>query len=111
MPHLIIECSSKVYHEIVSQDLMIDVHHEVVASGLFDEANIKVRVRHYEDYLSAGKPGDFIHVIGFIMGGRTTEQKRKLAERILNKLKDFAKGVPAISVDIRDMDPETYQKN
>ena len=110
MPHFIIECSSKVYHEIVSQDLMNDVHQEVVASELFDEANIKVRIRHYEDYLSAGKPGDFIHVIGYIMGGRTTEQKKMLGERVHQKIKAFASNVPAISVDIRDMDPQTYQK-
>jgi 5-carboxymethyl-2-hydroxymuconate isomerase len=75
---------------------------------LFDKNDIKVRLAPFEKSLVAGKSDiDFVHVFAYIMGGRATEQKRKLSESIVKKLNDLLE-VENIAMNVYDFEQATY---
>ena len=109
MPHFVIDCSESITKIQRSKDILHAVHYVACSSGLFDEADIKVRLNvFHKDYLVGGKQGDFIHVFANIMEGRTTSQKAKLSREIIKKLKDLFSEIPFIAINIRDFEKATY---
>ncbi len=109
MPHFVIDCSEPILDLLDPEILLQEVHKTAVASTLFDEADIKVRLNPFkEHYIVGGKKDNFIHVFANIMEGRTTEQKANLSKLIVSKLKGFFPEVPIISINIRDFEKATY---
>lgn len=110
MPHFIVECSENSLLTPTPARVIEAVHDAADNTGLFDPGNIKVRLSPYPTHLYTvgGTKADFIHVIGFIMGGRTTEQKKNLSQAVTKVLKDIFPDIEMLSIDIRDIDPQTY---
>jgi 5-carboxymethyl-2-hydroxymuconate isomerase len=109
MPHFVIDCSESITKIQRSNDILKAVHKEACSSGLFDEADIKVRLNPFDkDYLVGGKQEDFIHVFANVMEGRTTEQKANLSKQIVTKLKLMFPNIPFIAINIRDFEKATY---
>jgi len=109
MPHFVIDCSENILTLQQPEKIMQDVHKSACSTGLFDDADVKVRLNPYkEHYLVGGKRGDFIHVFGNIMEGRTTEQKANLSKQIVTQLKTLFPTVPFIAINIRDFEKATY---
>lgn len=110
MPHFIVECSENSLLKPTPAKVIEAVHDAADDTGLFDPGNIKVRLSPYpaHHFTVGGTKADFIHVIGFIMGGRTTEQKKKLSQDITLVLKGIFPEIEMLSIDIRDIDPQTY---
>ncbi|SNT27806.1 5-carboxymethyl-2-hydroxymuconate isomerase [Ekhidna lutea] len=108
MPHFIIHTNTKAIQSVDAQTILKTVHKQAVSSGLFDENDIKVRLVPFEKSLVAGKPdNDFIHVFGYIMGGRSTAQKSKLSEAIVKKLDELL-NTENIAMNVYDFEPQTY---
>jgi 5-carboxymethyl-2-hydroxymuconate isomerase len=109
MPHFVIDCSQSITKIQNPKDILEAVHMTANATGLFEEADIKVRLNPFtKDYLVGGKQDDFIHVFANIMEGRTTEQKAHLSKVIVAKLQEMFPAVPFIAINIRDFEKATY---
>ena len=78
------------------------------ATGLFAVNDIKVRLRPYH-YFRLGKgKRDFIHVFGYIMEGRNTEQKENLSRRIIERLNEMFPAISILSINIGEFQKATY---
>jgi len=108
MPHCIIEHSST----INAEDLLKPVFEGALKSSLFDKNgnDIKVRTVSYTHYLTGTEKSDFIHVIIKILSGRTTQQKLLLSETIINEVKLLNISHCSITVEVVDIERETYSK-
>ena len=108
MPHFVIDCSPSVLTKRHPDEILKEVHRLAHESGVFDVANIKVRIREYDHYLVAGERSDFVHVFANILEGRTTEQKAALSRAIVARLAEMLPDVHAISINIREFERATY---
>ncbi len=87
---------------------LVEVHQVAVASGLFIESDIKVRVNPFTSCLVGNKQAPFIHVFTHIMQGRTTEQKAALSKAVVSKLHCMFTHVDNIAMNIDDFEKATY---
>lgn len=108
MPHFIIDCSQDILLQRTPDELMNAVYEAADATGLFAPNDIKVRLQPYQYYrLGAGKK-DFLHVFGYIMQGRNTEQKANLSKQISTRLSELLPDISFLSVNISDFEAATY---
>lgn len=112
MPHLIIEYSDNVANEIVSSDIAEKLHYALGQCGLFKLDDIKTRSYAAKDFLvgDQGKDGSFLHLSLSIKAGRTLEQRQALSKTLLDMLTAHTNGIDQLTVDIREMDSDVYQK-
>lgn len=109
MPHFVAHCSEAILSKKNTLEILTLIHETALSTGLFAEADIKVRLQSFETYLVGGKPAaDFIHVFANIMQGRTTEQKANLSKKIVAELKKMFPEVEVISINVRDFEKATY---
>jgi len=108
MPHFIIHTNKTFIDQQDPNKIMQAVFAEAKASGLFPSSIIKVRIIPFEHSIVDGTDQDLVHIVAWIMGGRTTEQKKDLADRIVAELGTSFPELPTISIDVRDIDPPTY---
>ncbi|MCC3216515.1 5-carboxymethyl-2-hydroxymuconate Delta-isomerase [Chryseobacterium sp. X308] len=108
MPHFIIDCSQDILLQRTPDELMDAVYEAADATGLFAPNDIKVRLQPYQYYrLGTGKK-DFLHVFGYIMQGRTTDQKAGLSKQISIRLSELLPDISFLSVNISDFEAATY---
>jgi 5-carboxymethyl-2-hydroxymuconate isomerase len=108
MPHFILDCSESLLSVHDKQQIMQNVMDVAVESGLFGVDDIKVRVRPYADFMTGTARRDFIHVFGYIMDGRTTEQKHDLSHSVVSRLKSLLPDVPIVSMNVMEFEKATY---
>lgn len=108
MPHCIIEHSV----EIDGETLISLVHRGALSSGLFqpEGSDIKVRSMPYLHYKTGSVDIQFVHVMLRILPGRTAEQKNTLSHLVLKQLETFLKTNCSVSVEVIDIDVESYAK-
>lgn len=108
MPHFIIDCSQDILQQRTPDELMDAVYEAADGRGLFAPNDIKVRLQPYQYYkLGTGKK-NFLHVFGYIMQGRNTEQKADLSKQICNQLSELLPDISFLSVNINDFEAATY---
>jgi len=116
MPHCIIEYSEELTQELDIQEVMSAVFSGAVKSSLFSSNDIKVRATPFTYFYAGSESEDkkyqqrFIHVCCKILSGRNLAQRQKLSELVLSQLKSFAIKSVSISVEIVDMERESYNK-
>lgn len=109
MPHFVIDCSENILNLHNPEETLLSVHKAAVKTGLFGDADIKVRFNSYsKHYLVGGQKNDFIHVFANIMEGRTTEQKASLSKEVITQLKSLFPSIDFIAINIRDFEKSTY---
>lgn len=108
MPHFIVECSDTILKQHSITEICTQLHQAACDSGLFIEADIKVRVTPYQQYFVGGKQQDFIHVFASIMQGRTSEQKAALSKAMVTKLASLFNDISNIAMNIDDFDKASY---
>lgn len=108
MPHCIIEHSI----EIDGNILIPLVHSGAIESGLFEPegSDIKVRAIAYSNYQTGSVDINFIHVTLKILSGRDLKQKSKLTHLVLQKLETLSMTNCSISVDVEDIERDSYAK-
>jgi len=109
MPHCIIEYSKDI--EIDSVALMDSVFNSALDSELFEENHIKTRLVPYEYYQKGALKEKFLHVTARILSGRTLEQRTMLSQMILTGLDKLNLSAVVITVEIVEMERESYMKN
>lgn len=108
MPHFVIECSEDIIKIKPPQEIMEAVYEIAEATRLFAENDIKVRINPYTHIkLGTGKK-NFIHIFGYIMEGRTTEQRVELSEKIITRLNEMFPDISILSMNISEFDRATY---
>ena len=108
MPHFVIDCSENVIRLTSADDIMQEVFDAAMSSDLFIASEVKVRINPFTYYNNGNTLNDFIHVFGYIMEGRNTDQKSKLSKAIVTKLNEILPEVPVISINIKDFEKASY---
>ncbi|MBA3694476.1 MAG: 5-carboxymethyl-2-hydroxymuconate Delta-isomerase [Acidobacteria bacterium] len=108
MPHFIIDCSENIIEQKSPEEIMRAVYDVAEATGLFAAGDIKVRLRPYK-YFKLGKgKKDFIHIFGYIMEGRSTEQKASLSRKMIERLNEILPDISILSINICEFEKATY---
>ena len=108
MPHFIIDCSQDILQQITANETMNIIYDAADSTGLFAANDIKVRLIPYEYYkLGQGKTR-FIHIFGYVMEGRSTEQKANLSKLIITRLSELQIDTSFLSINISDFEFATY---
>ena len=108
MPHFIIHCSKGAIANHDVKKIVHLVHDTADGTGLFAKGNIKARIQTFDTYTVGGGSDDFMHIFGYIMSGRTTEQKAELSRAIITALKPLFPELPVLSINIDEFDKATY---
>ncbi|GAC1569790.1 MAG: hypothetical protein NVS3B3_24170 [Aquirhabdus sp.] len=108
MPHCVIECPSQLSELINLNVLAKAVHDAAESTGLFVKGDVKSRVVISNNYVVGGKVDNYVHVISHILSGRTVEQKKLLSNEIVKCLCELLPNVEMLSVEVRDIEKETY---
>jgi len=108
MPHFIIDCSENVIRMRSADEIMQEVFDAALSTDLFIASEIKVRINPFAYYNNGNSLDDFIHVFGYIMEGRNTDQKAQLSKAIVTKLNKILSEVPVISINIKDFEKASY---
>lgn len=111
MPHIVIEYSPDEGNDFSEEHLMDVAHQTSMASELFAEADIKVRVQPYSAALVAGKKGRFLHAIIYLIEGRDAATKKALTTAMHDAFRGLAPNYESISVDARDLARDIYVKS
>jgi 5-carboxymethyl-2-hydroxymuconate isomerase len=111
MPHLVIHCSESVTR-LAAPEVLLDTVFEAAAStGLFASSGvggIKVRLDTFRHYRLVEDREHFVHVFGYIMEGRTSEQKQALSTAVVGALTRLLPTVEIISMNVADFERESY---
>jgi 5-carboxymethyl-2-hydroxymuconate isomerase len=112
MPNLVMEYSNSVDERVNVQGLLEDLHQVTLQCGLFDVGSVKSRALRCHNWLigDEGDSVDFIHISFELLAGRSDEQKRDLSRQLMDVLQQQASHVRSLTVNIRDMDTECFQK-
>ena len=112
MPHLVIHCSESVTQRTAPEDLIDTVFEAAESTGLFATSGvggIKVRLETFRHYRNVEGRADFVHVFGWIMEGRTTEQKAMLSTAVVRALKRLLPHVEIVSMNVSEFERVTYR--
>ncbi len=110
MPHCILEYSQNLEQEVPPVDMLEAIKEACITSNLFSVEDIKLRSVPYKSFMTAGQEDAFIHVMLRVLSGRTPEQKKHLSHLILEALIKFSLKDVSFSVEVCDMDRDTYAK-
>lgn len=115
MPHCVIECSAQIAH--FTDRIVAVAHASMIDSGLFAAQDIKTRSYVANNYVIGDEPHvsqndghGFIHVVVYLLSGRTAEQKNALTQHMGTALTQLNTHASSITVDIRDVERTTYYK-
>ena len=111
LPHCIIEYARPLEARLNPTELINAVYHGACDSGLFEGPDIKTRAIAYEAYLTGADATAFIHVTARILSGRSIEKKQRLSSTVAKRLADLGLTDISITVEIIDMERESYEKH
>ena len=110
MPHCIIEYSQGIERTLRPAILVDAVQRAAIASGLFEPDHVRARAIAYTDCIAGYQADDFVHVTLRILSGRDRQQKKALSEGVLGELVRLGLSSVSLTVEVTDMDRETYSK-
>lgn len=118
MPHLTIEYSNNL-PQFNAETALAALNQALVASGQFEEIDIKSRAIQFDDFLVGTSPAGraFVHAKLAILSGRTIETRQELANALLNALSGLCGlcGWPPqlqvqLCVDVQEIERASYAK-
>ncbi|MDH5324347.1 MAG: 5-carboxymethyl-2-hydroxymuconate isomerase [Gammaproteobacteria bacterium] len=110
MPHIIVEYAENALDPSQEKSVLKTIHTCVAQSGLFETSHIKTRAYCFRAFTHAGGTKPYIHVQARIKSGRNSENKKRLSNAIIAALQPMGLPVAVITVEIVDMDRESYGK-
>lgn len=108
MPHCLIDCPESLARCVGEATLLAAVHDALDAFGVFKPGDIKVRLNRFVHYRCGATQDDFVHVVLYLLAGRSAEQQRCLASATIAALVTLLPDVEALSMDVREMPRETF---
>lgn len=110
MPHLILDYSADIDADIAQACTMLFdamAEHEAFP----DPDAIKLRAAPWDQYISGTKGGKFAHATVRLLSGRSPKVKSDLSASIIDALRRAFPNTESLTVEIRDMDRESYGKH
>lgn len=108
MPHFIIDCSEEILDEYPPEKIMEAVYEVAKSSKLFDEVDIKVRIRPHKHYMMGAEGKGFVHIFGYLMERCNPEQKTALSKGMVTSLHAILPDLAALSSNIREFKHAGY---
>lgn len=110
MPHCIVEYSTDLLAELSAKEMIDATFQGAMHSTLFEAEQIKVRACGYDDFQVGTGENKFIHISAKLLSGRTLKQRQFLSQQILDSLAKFNLANISITVDVIEMERESYAK-
>lgn len=110
MPHIIVEYSEKLLEDTEVNSMLQRIHRSIADSGLFKANQIKTRAYPFREFTNAGGSDPYIHIQARIKIGRDADNKKRLGEVILAGFKTLNIQASVITVEVIDMDRDSYGK-
>lgn len=111
MPHIIVEHSAAIADNTDMEKLCRSLFEATNATGVFPKPeDIKVRTAPTNHWYQDVENSSFVHVTVRLLSGRTTEQMQAVTNSILVALVAQLPDVPNITVDIKEINRDTYAK-
>ena len=110
MPHIIVEYTKQRVNETQIDAILQAIHNSIAESGLFKADQIKTRAYSFKKFTNAGGSEPYIHIQARIKSGRDIDNKKQLGDVILRGLSALNIPVSVITVEIIDMERESYGK-
>ena len=110
MPHIIIEYPAQRVNHSKVDAILQTIHHAIAESGLFKADQIRTRAYAFKNFTNAGGSEPFIHIQARIKSGRDVANKKQLSNVILEGLSALNIPVSVITIEIIDMERESYGK-
>jgi len=110
MPHIIVEYAEQLADDTQVAAILQTVHNAIAESGLFEVSHIKTRAYPFRTFTHAGGSNPYIHIQTRIKSGRDADNKKRLSEVILAGLSTLNIPASVITVEIIDMDRDSYGK-
>jgi len=111
VPHIILEYAEQLADDAEVDAMLQAVHRSIADSGLFKENQIKTRAYPFRGFTNAGGSNPYIHIQARIKLGRDDDNKKRLGEAILAGLSTLNIPASVITVEIIDMDRDSYCKS
>ncbi len=108
MPSIVFDCSEDVLQMQKGEEILNKMHGTVLATELFDEKAIKIRINPYSCYLTGGNWEPFIQISATIMPGRTDEQLGQLSRAVVSMLAEMFPEVKQITMGIEEFNKPGY---
>lgn len=115
MPHITVEYSSNIAHEIAISDLLRKLHDNVADHGI-DSVKIKSRGVQLSDYIIGNEETatSMVHVNCLLLAGRSAPFSGKLSKDLLaivqSHITEKSLNKCAPSVEVREMNADLYSK-
>ena len=116
MPHLTLEYTSNLT-KLDTERALLALNHALVASGHFEEVDIKSRAVRHDDFLIGTTSGAhaFVHVTLALLSGRSQQTRNELSSALLRVLRMSCKGISEdrlqVSVQVEELDRPSYAKD
>ena len=110
MPHIIVEYSELAIPEQEVDRVLRAVHASVEDSDLFENSHIRTRAYPFKDYTHGDGVEPYIHIQARIKSGRDADMKKRLSNGIIQSVSRMSIAVSVITVEVIDMDRESYGK-
>jgi 5-carboxymethyl-2-hydroxymuconate isomerase len=110
LPHIIVEYPVAAIPDQEIGKILGTVHDKVAGSGLFEISHIRTRAYPYGAYTHGTDDTPYIHIQARIKSGRDVDSKKRLSREILQAVSSLTLPVSVITVEIIDMDSESYSK-
>jgi 5-carboxymethyl-2-hydroxymuconate isomerase len=113
VPHLIVEFSSNIEHDIGLEGLLDRLHGTALETGVFPIGGLRIRAIRMDHYRIADNHPDngYVHVTAWIGHGRPLDVRKRAGSLIFEALTDHLKDVYerrplAISFNMQEFHPE-----
>ena len=110
MPHIIVEYAKQRVNDTQVDVMLHTIHHSIVESSLYKPVMIKTRAYPFTKFTNAGGSEPYIHIQARIKAGRDVDNKKQLGDVILKGLSALSIPASVITVEIIDMERESYGK-
>jgi len=117
MPHIIVEYSANLEHDLSIPDLIRAVHRTALTTGVFPIGGLRTRAERRDVFVVADDAPDnaFIAIVARIGAGRAPEVRKMVAEKLLEVVAGvtaevFAARGLGITVEVAEIDPTASLK-
>jgi 5-carboxymethyl-2-hydroxymuconate isomerase len=111
VPHIVVEYAEQIFIDDTKINSMLQaIHQSISDSGLFKANQIRTRAYPFKHFTNAGGNTPYIHIQARIKSGRDADNKKQLAQVILSAFNKLDIPAEVITVEIIDMDRDSYSK-
>lgn len=110
MPHIIVEYAKQRVNDTQLDEILHTIHDSIAQSGLYKPDMIKTRAYAFNKFTHAGGDEPYIHIQARIKATPDVDKKKQLSDVIIKGLSALTIPASVVTVEIIDMERESYGK-